>query len=306
MVKVTPEKFRFRILNNAKGKVVVLNNFETLDTQMQTQCAICYNVFIRSARELSKKKGTACPECESKTPNYLTKHDLNLASFMQSNLQFNVNQLSEFFGTKFKDIKLPKCKEKRDHLIVLSLDPGTSNFGVAVTKLYGNTAVIKSVPLESRMLVNTFSSINSHDLKYKKRLFLKEISSLIKKYKPDIVVMERFQSRGFSVNSNEIVNIMISLIIGLRSLRKINVKIVPPSGWKKRVNMVFNLKEEYKKISGTLTPHQLDAMLIANSVFPDKNNPFRWLEDQEVRVRFYADIVAKSWQLQSKKQIKPV
>jgi len=150
------------------------------------------------------------------------------------------------------------------------------------------------------MLVNTFKNVNSFDFEYKFSLLVAEIQILINQFKPDIFVIERYQSRGgFSNASNETVNMIITYLISALGRQFSMFKILTSSGWKARVNAVFDLKAEYKNIA-PLPTHMLDSTLQACSVFPDKENPFRWLAKPKVRTKLYKRIMRVSPQMSYK------
>lgn len=147
---------------------------------------------------------------------------------------------------------MPNLVIKADKL-VLSADPGSRNFGIALVglennqvKVYANSVMMQ--PVDDLVAFTDTSTT-----------FLKEIQQWMA-FRPDGVVAERFQTRGNGGPLIEMVSSMLGLIRG--RYPKIPIKLTIASAWKNRVQRRFgvDLREVYTEIA--VQPHQLDAALI--------------------------------------------
>lgn len=147
---------------------------------------------------------------------------------------------------------MPNLVIKADKL-VLSADPGSRNFGIALVglennqvKVYANSVMMQ--PVDDLVAFTDTSTT-----------FLKEIQQWMA-FSPDGVVAERFQTRGNGGPLIEMVSSMLGLIRG--RYPKIPIKLTIASAWKNRVQRRFgvDLREVYTEIA--VQPHQLDAALI--------------------------------------------
>ena len=116
------------------------------------------------------------------------------------------------------------------------------------------------------MVANSLMTNTIHDLTVfglQRDAFLKEIDAWITHYKPDGIVIERFQTRGLQGPLIEQVSIMLGLIAG--SYPRIPIKLITASTWKNKFHRRFKdrelLLDDLYKVCKT-TPHQLDACLI--------------------------------------------
>jgi hypothetical protein len=139
--------------------------------------------------------------------------------------------------------------------LVLGLDPGSKNFGISIVgtkdgkvKVYANSVMMKPV----NDLVSFGASSDA---------FAAELASWVNLYKPSGFTAERFQTRGISGPTIEMVSAMIGLIRG--KYPNLPIKLTIASTWKNKVNRRFgvDLKEIYP--TTRVQPHQLDATLIA-------------------------------------------
>lgn len=103
--------------------------------------------------------------------------------------------------------------------------------------------------------------------------FLKYAQGIVRRYKPDALVIERFQVRGnFRLKANivEYVNWEISMLDVAFKHKSI---LVTACSWKniyqKKINKIpiNNLKDIYKQYKKILTPHQIDAALMCLAQF---------------------------------------
>jgi hypothetical protein len=138
---------------------------------------------------------------------------------------------------------------------VFSMDPGSTNYGMAVVEEDSEGGV--------RILANSLCSNPVHDLTQfneQRKAYIAEIDQWIKLYEPKGLVAERFLSRGLQGSLGE----YVSCMIGFTAQEYDHLSFLAPMAatWKvplqKRFG--FDLKELYKQC-GT-TPHQLDACFI--------------------------------------------
>lgn len=137
---------------------------------------------------------------------------------------------------------------------VLALDPGSRNMGISIVAL--------SAKGRLRVMANSIVTNPVYDLTCfgpQRDEFLAEIDQWVELYKPNGIIIERFQTRGLLGPLIEIVSIMIGL---LAARYRIPVKLVTAATWKNEFHRRFadinvTLDEMYK-LSRT-TPHQLDS-----------------------------------------------
>lgn len=156
-----------------------------------------------------------------------------------------------------KEYTLVPCTRKHDYRI-LACDPGTKNFGIACVGVRdGKVDVIASAVLTHPMYELTA------DVMRQRELFSKEIRQWFKLYSPNLVIAERFQTRGNGGPTIETVSLMLGL---LGAFKRIPYKYVIAGQWKNAFNKRWAngdkefLKDLYKDCR--TTPHQLDASLI--------------------------------------------
>lgn len=143
---------------------------------------------------------------------------------------------------------------------VIGMDPGTHNFAFTVIQYKDG----KRRLIDAGMIQNTILNLTHPLYRREQRLFLEEIDALLNKYRPDLVIMERFQNRGRTGKTIECVNVMIGLI-SIKMLEK-RFLLVVASQWKNQFNRQspIPLKVLYsviKKATGCPN-HVVDAFLI--------------------------------------------
>lgn len=91
--------------------------------------------------------------------------------------------------------------------------------------------------------------------------FHKVIVDLLEQYRPSVIIMERFQSRGLKGAVIECISIMIGIVMTLAKARGIRVRLVTAAQWKNEINKVENLEGLYSE-TATLgfTPHETDTL----------------------------------------------
>lgn len=187
------------------------------------------------------------------------------------------------FPSEFKyDYRLTPKLDTEDGLTVLGFDPGTVNFGVAVSKIFGCDSIERINVLETAMLGNPLTDIVA-DMQSQYASFSAEIRSYIDTYDPDVIVIERFASRGLKGKTIELVGFMIGAIIAIASSynekgKHIIIRPVMPASWKNQVNRASDLDYLYKGFkTKKVVAHKVDAALMSLYAFPSKENPYLFL-----------------------------
>ena len=156
-----------------------------------------------------------------------------------------------------KEYTLEPCKRKHDYRI-LTCDPGTKNFGIACVGVKDQKIDV----IANAVLTNPMYELTA-DVMRQRDLFSKEIRQWFKMYNPNLVIAERFQTRGNGGPTIETVSLMLGL---LGAFKRIPYKYVIAGQWKNAFNKRWAegdkefLKGLYKDC--LTTPHQLDATLI--------------------------------------------
>lgn len=181
----------------------------------------------------------------------------------------------------FSTIRLAKAKKLR----VLGIDPGTTNFAYTAVDIRG-TQRIKGVKIIKRGVISGTVKLLTGNLHEDSGKFIEELRSLISEIKPDVVVYERYQSRGMKGTTIELVNMMIGMLMVMSWDTKFPIQGIMPSTWKNAVNRKFDLKEDVYAHMPKSKQHNLDAFLIACYAFPEKDRYryFQGKEDQLVKL----------------------
>jgi hypothetical protein len=192
---------------------------------------------------------------------------------------------------KKKKIEEVLVKTKRKFKTILSFDMGVNNCAYGVLK----EGKIISLGFFKNTISNLIDPYYNLDIEK----FIVELKELLKKYKPDAVVAERFQNRGmFRGNGSELINIMIGLLSHVCHERKIYIALITAAQWKNRFSKCFEhlskvavVKGKQKKLTAlevlyeSLLPfpnHMIDAHLqgwyLANMWL---DNPYeKWKQGQ--------------------------
>jgi hypothetical protein len=138
---------------------------------------------------------------------------------------------------------------------VFSMDPGSTNYGMAVVEATPEGGV--------RIVANSLCANPVYDLTQfndQRKAYIAEIDTWVELYKPKGLVAERFLSRGLQGSLGE----YVSCMIGFTAQEYDHLSFLAPMAatWKVPLQrrFGFDLKELYKQC-GT-TPHQLDACFI--------------------------------------------
>jgi hypothetical protein len=174
-----------------------------------------------------------------------------------------------------------------DGLRVLAFDPGTKNFGVFGGVLHGASTVHAIKPMVSTMLKSPVTSLTG-DTRDSVSQFLGELEILFHTIEPDVVVIERFQTRGLMGTTVELVGFMIGIVAGFIHRRNSDhglntmTKLVVASQWKNAVNKKTDLSRMYSLLDGPHQHHRLDAMMMALYCFPG-DQPYSFLDEDRER-----------------------
>lgn len=150
-------------------------------------------------------------------------------------------------------------------MLVLSMDPGTSNFAASVLRTDLDEDI--KVRVEGTKLVkNTITNVQKSCEQIAK--FRKELRAIEKDVgKFDLVVAERFQSRGHGGTTIESINMMLGAI----ALTYPMTEFYTASVWKNAFNKYHDLKgfyEDHKSMVASTpkkdrrTVHELDSSLM--------------------------------------------
>lgn len=142
---------------------------------------------------------------------------------------------------------------------ILSLDPGTVNFGYAVIDIRHKNNKTAFKVLENGKCESTVRTLKTgKTMREEMALYELWLGDLVGRYQPHAVSAERFMTRGINGPTVECVNIMLGITFTLIDLP---FKIMPAATWKNAVTrQEVDLKAQYKKTR--VTPHQVDAALI--------------------------------------------
>lgn len=143
---------------------------------------------------------------------------------------------------------------------ILSLDPGSVNFGLSILSVKHGKLKIEGSKTVIHLVKNMKDPLSQY-LAFKKEL--KALGSF------DMVVAERFQARGNKGPTIECITLMLGALLELYPGKTV---FLTASTWKNRVNRVFDLKEYYedlkaeqvavRPISNRKTVHELDSSLM--------------------------------------------
>lgn len=153
-------------------------------------------------------------------------------------------------------------------MIVFSADPGTKNFAYTIQRIEIVDGDIKLKFIGTGMLKEPVKDITGVNAQEGLRHFAKQLRKVRKKYKPEVVVMERFQSRGNGGSTIESINMMLGAVPVI--FKKSEILFPTAATWKNRTKKFFDLKSAYKGYGLTskaksytgVTEHQLDSALI--------------------------------------------
>ena len=144
-------------------------------------------------------------------------------------------------------------------LTIMAHDPGTSNYGFSVLRA---TAAPRN-RIKVTVLLNGLCPERVKVLKSGSQLreslhsFKAWYTKIVRKYKVQFVVAERFMTRGGKGPTIESINMMLGVLV----CGDLPCKVLPASQWKNSVRRAgIELDDWYTWAK--VTPHQLDACLI--------------------------------------------
>lgn len=161
-------------------------------------------------------------------------------------------------------------------------DPGSKNYGLAVIEVSLSNPLtleqrkpkVNKVPLSVlsfkvlhlRKVQSTYTGlISPKEIEIQTVNYINEIASVLKEYKVDFMVAERYMSRRMGGSTIELVNMMIGTLRGVALSRRSPLKVIPAAQWKVPLkNKEFNLESVYKKAKMLkISDHEVDAIFIA-------------------------------------------
>lgn len=165
-------------------------------------------------------------------------------------------------------------------LTLIGHDPGSQNYGISVVRVKlpeiiegtVKNSQLQELPslsfsiLYAGKLKTTFTTLKNSNLAKKEIVgFRKEIKGLVKKFKPDVQIAERYMSRRMGGVTIELVNMLLGALRVYAEADKVPLRMIPASQWKNEIKRKgIDLKEVYKtNKKAKRTAHELDAVLIA-------------------------------------------
>jgi len=149
----------------------------------------------------------------------------------------------------------------------LTGDPGTKNFAASVVEYDGKNLRV----LGTKMIEHAFANLSGDDAVERLYLFTKEYRGLIKEFKPNAQIFERFQVRGKNTSIIEGINVMLGSILHQGHMYDLPTRLIMAATWKNNFNKNnasgASLEELYKtlKLTSKFSPkaiHEFDASLI--------------------------------------------
>lgn len=151
--------------------------------------------------------------------------------------------------------ELPAKPSQKYKKCVLALDPGSRNMGISCV---GITQKGKVVVLANSILTNPIISMVD-DIAGQKQRFTDELDQWMLLFRPNGIILERFQSRGGMGPLIELVTLMLGIIL---TRYKRPVKFITAATWKNAFHRKYDAElDSMYKVCKT-PPHQLDATLI--------------------------------------------
>lgn len=145
---------------------------------------------------------------------------------------------------------------------LLSLDPGTKNFGYAVIRFDSRN---KIEVLQSGRLFKTVDRLNMGVIDQVER-YSQSIQDLVKTHSVGLVVAERYMSRRMGGTTIECVNAMLGILMEVCRRFKLRLRLIPASQWKNEINrhQPGVLEKSYAQGKAIqITDHTIDAVFIA-------------------------------------------
>ena len=176
-------------------------------------------------------------------------------------------------------------------ITVLGCDPGSKNFGLFVGNV--NEDLTEIEVLKSGMIDTCLTEMKGNIIP-DVEAFAEDYENIIQEYQPDVITLERFQTRGFKGKTIELVGTMLGIMMlknaELACTKKVDVRLLTAATWKNQVNRISKLKAVYKVMKKRkVVDHRVDAALM--SIYNLTNDPYRFLKVAEQRNSFFKQLV---------------
>jgi len=149
----------------------------------------------------------------------------------------------------------------KKNLRILSLDPGTYNYGYSIIEVYedGDWSLLKSGRIHTTLKV-----MNS-GMRDQSSGYAGVIRSLVRDHFITHVIAERYMSRRMGGTTIECVNAMLGITMAVCDQLRVFLKVIPSSQWKNEAGRrnEFLLEDMYQSgKENRITPHTIDAVMI--------------------------------------------
>jgi Holliday junction resolvasome RuvABC endonuclease subunit len=146
-------------------------------------------------------------------------------------------------------------------ITILSLDPGTKNYGYSVIEFDASSKIRLK---KAGRLFSTIHKLNQ-DLMSQISEYSSAIHRLIDEHSVRLIIAERYMSRRMGGTTIECVNAMLGVLMEICESRGLRLKLIPASQWKndverQREGQLPELYQEGK--ANKITPHTIDAVMI--------------------------------------------
>lgn len=148
--------------------------------------------------------------------------------------------------------------------VALGFDLGSKNMAYGrVIDLKGKVLVKKCSMFQNP--IKELKDSAGNELSTRVKAFVNEFEEVLNLCKPDVVMAERFMTRGFKGSTIEAIGLMLGLMAGACHARGIKFILVTASTWKNSFSRRFGGKEVLPDIYKQLAKkqaHKIDACLI--------------------------------------------
>lgn len=150
----------------------------------------------------------------------------------------------------------------------MACDPGNKNFAYAILRITWKVTgdKVKLLRIDTLAIGKLKNPLNNLTDSVNHEVFLQELEGLISEYKPDELVIERFQTRGAAASFMgaiiETVNVQIGTIITLCYKKNIAYRMIIAVTWKSAIKRAGLRIEDLYKVNKK-NHHVIDAFLMA-------------------------------------------
>lgn len=174
-------------------------------------------------------------------------------------------------------IKKPtKSRPIAKPLVVAGWDMGSKNTAASVIHVYSKGSVISRIErISSEMITPLINDLTQKNYWTSHLQFAKAFLTWLKKYKPDVVMAERFISRGLRGSIGEKVTMMLGIMAEICRRKKIQFILVSAQSWKNTFCRRHFSKDKLEAMYLAVrkkNAHLVDSFLIA--VFAAGGFPF--------------------------------